>query len=271
MIQTENITFKDSTIALHTNKSEGKTPIVFIHGNSMSSKIWKKQFESTLSETYYLIAMDIPGHGESGDLGSYDLRVLAESISVVINAKKLQDYVLVGNSLGGDIILQELGKLQNCKGIVLIDTPPVSKPPKMELSFLPNPIVGMFFAKDYDKANLDALSQALFSDINNIPDFIKSDFERTDGMMRQSLAETVGSGNYTDEVEILKNAKIPVAIFAGKNEKMVNNNYFLSLDVPKLWQNKTFLIQDAAHCPQWENAAEFNELLEQFVRFSGNN
>jgi pimeloyl-ACP methyl ester carboxylesterase len=225
MIQKETIPFREKTITVHSNKNLEKTPLVFIHGNSMSSKIWERQLESPLLNKYYLIAFDIPGHGESGNLSSYDLSVLAESISAVINSKGLKNYILVGNSLGGDLILQEIEKLQNCKGIVLVDTPPVSKPPKMELSFLPNPIVGMFFAKDYDKANLDVLSQALFSDINNIPDFIKSDFERTDGMMRQSLAEAVGQGNYSDEVETLRNTKIPVAIFAGENEKMVNNNY----------------------------------------------
>jgi len=269
MINVQQIIFNGIKISLLTNDNTHKTTIVFIHGNSMSKKIWKKQFSSKLSERYNLIALDLPGHGESENLTSYDLHVLSTCISSVVTSLSLQNYFLVGNSLGGDLILQELNKLDNCKGIVLVDTPPISLPPAIDKSFLPNPLVGMFFAKDYEKENLVALSQILFNNINNIPDFIISDFERTDGIIRQALAEAVGSGSYIDEIEVLKKNTIPVAIFTGENEKMVNNDYFLSLVVPMLWGKKTAVVKNSAHCPQWENDIDFNELLENFIKSVG--
>lgn len=264
MIQTKHLSFRKSSLTYYTSGNAG-TPLLFLHGNSMSSKIWQKQFESFLSEKYALIALDLPGHGKSGHLAEYGLAVFSEAVLVLAAHLQLKDYIITGNSLGGDIILQCVTQLKACKGIILIDTPPVSKPPAMDKALLPNPAIGMLFAREYDKSNLNSLAEAMFYDLKNIPDFIVPDFEKADGYIRQSLAEAVGAGNYTDEVESLKNCKIPVAIFSGAKEKMVNNAYFKSLDVPMLWRNKTHLIPDAAHCPQWENAYEFNLLVDDFI------
>src|ERR1017187_2421102 len=149
MMHVKNIPFRESTIAVASNDNVGRTAVVFIHGNSMSGKIWGRQFDSTLGDRYHLIAPDLPGHGESGNLEIYDLGLLSECITAVVDAGSLNDYVLVGNSLGGDLILQEIGVLKGCKGIMLCGTPPVSKPPAMEKAFLHNPIVGMLFQKEY--------------------------------------------------------------------------------------------------------------------------
>ncbi len=39
--------------------------IIFVHGNSLSSKMWQKQFNSELLKEYRLIAFDLPAHGKS--------------------------------------------------------------------------------------------------------------------------------------------------------------------------------------------------------------
>lgn len=264
MKQTKHLSFKNSILTYYVSENAG-IPILFLHGNSMSAKIWQRQFDNFLSEKFALIALDLPGHGESGHLAEYGLNVFSEAVLALIAHLQLKDYVVVGNSLGGDIILQCHAQLDKCKGIILVDTPPVSKPPAMDKALLPNPAIGMLFSREYDKSNLNALAEAMFYDLKNIPDFIIPDFEKTDGLIRQSLAEAVGAGNYMDEVESLRSINIPVSILSGANEKMVNNAYFESLDVPMLWKNKTHLVSDAAHCPQWENAEEFNALVDEFI------
>ncbi|HTA82662.1 MAG TPA: alpha/beta hydrolase [Bacteroidia bacterium] len=262
------VPFKNKFLSATTNENTNAMPIVFIHGNSMSSKIWKRQFEGNFSNKYYLISFDLPGHGESDNLDSYTFSDLINSAPAVIKHFELKDYVIIGNSLGGDIILQLTQSLTNCIGVMLINTPPVSKPPSMEKALLPNPLIGMFFTKDYDSVNLDTFMEIFLYDVKNTPEFIKSDFQRTDGKSRQSLAEAVGALNYNDEVEALKNLHIPVAIVAGKNEKMVNNDYYKTLDIPKLWQKKIQVIEASAHCPQWEQSDTFNKLLDVFCNSS---
>src|SRR5690348_3953343 len=40
-------------------------PILLVHGNSSSSRIWQKQLQGPLGTKYRLIAIDLPGHGAS--------------------------------------------------------------------------------------------------------------------------------------------------------------------------------------------------------------
>jgi pimeloyl-ACP methyl ester carboxylesterase len=260
----EIIPFQNKSIAVYTSGSPEKKAIVFIHGNSMSSKIWQKQFANDLSNKYCLIAIDLPGHGESDDFTRYDLPVLTNSVITVINHFNLKEYVLVGNSLGGDIILQCWAELKNCKGIILVNTPPLGKPSTMQNAMLPYTLVAMLFTKDCDVTKLDALAENLFLKKETTPGFFKQDFIRTDGTMRQHLVEAVAGLNYNDEIEAVRNMTMPVAIILGKSERLLNNNYYNSLQVPKLWKNEINLVENAAHCPQWENAKEFNNLLNTF-------
>lgn len=263
-MQKHKIPFKEKSLSAISVGNPANTSVVLIHGNSMSSKIWERQFVKSLSDKHHLISFDLPGHGESDNIDTYSLAILAESVSTTIEYFNLNNYILVGNSLGGDLILQIPQKLKKCRGVMLINTPPVGKPPTMDKAFQPNPLIGMFFTKDYDPGNIVAFIKIFLSDSNNVPNFIKSDFVRSDGLSRQSLAEAVGALNYKDEVEVVKNLTVPVAIILGKNEKMVNNEYYKGLNIPMLWQNKIQYIEESAHCPQWENADTFNALLLDF-------
>jgi len=260
-----SVPFQGKTLAVYTNEQTGKMPIVLIHGNSMSSKIWRKQFDSDLATKYFLVAYDLPGHGESDHFETYSLKMLSDSISAVINYFPLSNYVLVGNSLGGDLILQEYSNLSNCRGIVLLGCPPIKNPPNAEQVYLPSETIGMFYSAAYDKHKLNTFASEMFSG-NDIPSFIVEDYERNDGKARQSIGAVITEMSYADEVAILENIQIPVAIMAGENDKLVNNSYFKTLRVPRLWNNQPSFISDSAHCPQWENAPAFNNLLDSFVK-----
>ncbi len=263
-MQNYKVPFKEKSLSATTLGNSANTPIVLVHGNSMSSKIWQHQFQKSLSDKYFLISFDLPGHGDSDNLDTYGLAILAESVTTIIEYFKLSNYIVAGNSLGGDLILQLSQKLNRCKGIMLINTPPMSKPPVIDKALLPNPLIGMFFAKDYEQTNLEQFLNIFLSDTKNTPAFIRSDFERTDGTMRQSLSESINMHKYLDEVEAIKALTMPVVIVAGKNEKMVNNDYYASINIRMLWQQKVQLIEGSAHCPQWEKPEVFNKILDDF-------
>jgi pimeloyl-ACP methyl ester carboxylesterase len=52
------------SIAYYQSVGAGR-PIVLVHGNSSSLKVWKNQLEGPLGARYRLIAFDLPGHGNS--------------------------------------------------------------------------------------------------------------------------------------------------------------------------------------------------------------
>ena len=138
----QSISFQNKKLAVYSNGNVAKPAIVFIHGNSMSAKIWQKQFDdAALSANHHLLAFDLPGCGNSDNLDTYTLSLMADSVTAVITHFNLKDYILAGNSLGGDLILQLTDKLNHCKGLVITNTPPVGKPPAMDKALLPNPLV----------------------------------------------------------------------------------------------------------------------------------
>ena len=260
------IPFQDKNIIAYSSNALDKSAptIVMIHGNSMSQKIWQNQMESSLTNDYQLISFDLPVHGESDDLPTYDVAIFTNAVLAVVNHLQLKNYIIAGNSLGGDLILQAATQLNNCKGMMLVDTPPLPKPGDMSKALLPNPISGMFFAADYDEANLPTLADAVFLNASTIADFFINDFKQADKTLRAALLASVVAGNYEDEVVAAAQLKIPLAVVVGKQEKIVNPEYFPALTLPTLW-NKIELIDNAAHCPQWDNADAFNEILKLFA------
>ena len=84
--------------------ADGPT-LLFVHGSGGSSAVWKSQ--ARLADDYPVVALDLSGHGESDDVdadpGYTTLSVYADDVIAV--AREVEADVLVGNSLGGAVLL----------------------------------------------------------------------------------------------------------------------------------------------------------------------
>jgi non-heme chloroperoxidase len=87
---------------------EDGSPILFIHGWSMSHLCWAKQYESALAGEFRLVAYDLRGHGMSEaplEPEHYtDGQLWADDVAAIIGQLGLERPVLVGWSYGGFII-----------------------------------------------------------------------------------------------------------------------------------------------------------------------
>jgi pimeloyl-ACP methyl ester carboxylesterase len=79
------------------------------------------------------------------------------------------------------------------------------------------------------------------------------------------LGVTIGTGNYKDQVGIVANLPVPLAVLDGKQEQISNIAYQKGLSIPTLWHKKVWEIPNAGHIAQWENPLYFNVLLAAFV------
>src|SRR5262249_15521272 len=84
-------------------------PILLIHGNSSSSRIWQKQLQGPLGSKYRVIAIDLPGHGASSPPPNpeqdYSGPGYAALIAGVARELDLKGAIVVGWSLGGHAVL----------------------------------------------------------------------------------------------------------------------------------------------------------------------
>ncbi|WP_114780710.1 alpha/beta fold hydrolase [Botryobacter ruber] len=257
-------------LKVNVTERAGKSPaIIFIPGVSMTGEIWKKQLESELLQDYQLIAIDLPGHGTSDNSASpatdYTIPGYAAAITEMIQQLPVDEFVLVGYSLGGNAAIEALPALEKCIGIMAVTTAVATKPFMVEKAFQANPALATIFKEDANDEEISTLANALFAaGYNDIPKSFKTDFQNTDPKVRGTLAQCIAEGNYEDEVAILNKVQIPVAIVTGTDDQFGNPEYLKTLPVPK-WTDAAIEVPGAGHMPQLENSEFFNAALLRFI------
>lgn len=85
-------------------KVEGQETIVMLHGFGASKENWLR-FAAHLTGQYHVIALDLKGHGDNErDLNeAYAIQDQVDYVSSVTQALGLNNFHLVGNSMGGAI------------------------------------------------------------------------------------------------------------------------------------------------------------------------
>lgn len=251
--------------------SIGSGPVVvLIHGNSASARSFTRQLEGPLGEKLRLVAIDLPGHGESqnaADPAAYSLPGYARALTALVKAVGLEEAVFVGWSLGGHVLLEAAPDLHKAAGFMIFGTPPLAFPPAMDQAFLPNPAFGVGFSADINKQQAAAFVASFFKPgyADVAPSFL-DDVMRADGRARAHLGASIAPNGYRDEVEVVAHLKRPLAVLHGAEEQLVNRAYFDMLTVPTLWRGAVQAIADAGHAPHWEQAPTFDALLDAFVR-----
>src|SRR5271163_4077761 len=256
--------------AIAVRESEGQGPaVVLIHGNSSSSRAFSRQLDGPMGKRFRLVAVDLPGHGASDDAkdpDAYSLPGHARAVRAVVETLGLGDAHFVGWSLGGHVALNMAPDLPKARGFLIFGTPPLTSRASMGEAFLPNPAMKFAFRKSFDRVEASAYLAAFFRPgFVDVPPFFLDDILRTDGRARSGLAAHAANGRYPDEVAVVRDLNVPLAVLHGADEQIVNGRYFASVIMPTLWRGAVHQIPRAGHTPQWETPEAFNALLEAFL------
>ena len=273
IMQPKTLQLESQRISYYESDGSG-APIMFIHGNSSSGRVFQHQLEGELGKKHRVIAIDLPGHGDSdpaGDMSAYDLPNYAAIVVAAAKALEIENAVFAGWSLGGHIVLQSVKSLPDASGFVIFGTPPLAFPPDMEKAFLPNPAMSVAFKAVITEEEATAFAKAFFAPeaAIDVAPFVAA-ILKTDGNARAGLAASLAASNdgaqsHQDEVEIVGNMGAPLAILHGQEEQLVNGPYISALDIPLLWRGTVQIIPSAGHAPHWEQPEKFTTLLEAFV------
>lgn len=97
MIKT--VKFKKGTVTF-SDTGKGRV-VVLLHGFLGSHQIWESTIQS-LSKSFRVIAIDLPGHGNTDCFGYvHTMELLAKSVKAVMDSLRLKKYVIIGHSMGG--------------------------------------------------------------------------------------------------------------------------------------------------------------------------
>lgn len=84
----------------------GDTTLLFVHGWAIDQTYWSSQMEE-FCPGYHVVTMDLPGHGKSGkNREAWAVEDYAGDVRAVLDHLDLENVVLIGHSMGGNIILE---------------------------------------------------------------------------------------------------------------------------------------------------------------------
>jgi len=97
------IQFEGIKVAYHVTGS-GK-PLLLLHGYLETAEVWKP-LTDRLSVEFRIIAVDLPGHGDSGVRGeTHTMEFLARAVRAVVSDAGETSVLMIGHSLGGYVTL----------------------------------------------------------------------------------------------------------------------------------------------------------------------
>jgi pimeloyl-ACP methyl ester carboxylesterase len=244
--------------------------IILVHGNSASSKAFARQLDGDLGRRHRVIALDLPGHGESdnaADPGStYTLPGYAGVLRDVATHLDAENAIFVGWSLGGHVVLEAAADLPQAEGFAIFGTPPFAFPPAVKQAFLMHPAMACTFTQDLTEKQARGYVAAAFrSGAADPPTFMIDDVLRTDGRARKTLGASISPDGFRDEIKVIASLTRPLAVLHGVEDQLINGDYVKTLAMPTLWRGAVQVIPDAGHLPQWEQAETFNALLDAFA------
>jgi pimeloyl-ACP methyl ester carboxylesterase len=116
-------TAPDGVKIVYSAAGSGETALVFIHGGLADRRFFDDQLKF-FAARYRVIALDLPGHGESGaNRVKWGLPIFGADVKAVVVAEKLKRVVFFGNSMGGPVAAEAALLMPGrVIGVVGIDT-----------------------------------------------------------------------------------------------------------------------------------------------------
>ena len=87
----------------HGTENASRPPLVFIHGAGGTHLHWPPQVRRLAGQRIY--ALDLPGHGKSGGVGSQSVADYARVVVDFLDANHMNTAVFIGHSMGSAIAL----------------------------------------------------------------------------------------------------------------------------------------------------------------------
>jgi pimeloyl-ACP methyl ester carboxylesterase len=78
--------------------------LLLLHGSNASFLTWEP-WSKTLSDTFHVVAVDLPGHGLTGAVpnGDYSQEAMAKFVGEFADKMGFRNFALAGNSMGGGV------------------------------------------------------------------------------------------------------------------------------------------------------------------------
>lgn len=251
--------------ALHYTVQGNGNVVMLLHGFAEDHRIWENQIEF-LSQHYTVIAPDIFGSGASAMLAGENISLedLALGIKEIIKTENINEFVMIGHSMGGYITLAYHELFPNdLKAMGLIhSTSYADDPIKIEMR---NKAI-QFLNKNGSAPFLKTSIPALFYDEEKNIDIINNLIKNAGNIPSANLAKYYYAMKIRpDRTFLLEHSSIPILFIGGLHDKAVLISDSLQQSTkPKIADIN--ILKNSAHFGMIEEPEAVNEILHKFLQ-----
>lgn len=235
---------------------DGET-IVMVHGFGADKNNWL-QFARHFTQRYHVIALDLPGFGESSKPhASYDVGTQVERIAAFTQALGIKRLHIIGNSMGGHIAALYAARYpQQVASAALLDNAGIDAPHESELyqrieQGKPNPLV-VNRVQEFDQ-----LIDFVFYQAPPLPERLKhymAEQAIANSSMNQQIFQQLRDRYIPLEPELGK-IEAPTLVLWGDHDRVLDVS---SIEVmqPLLKHPSVVVMKDCGHVPMLERPDE---------------
>lgn len=246
----------DGVAIAYEARGAGRRALIFVHGWSCDRTYWKGQLDS-LERRYRVVAIDLAGHGESGtNRKDWTIAAFGADVAAVVESLGLERVILVGHSMGGDVIMEAARRLPGrVAGLVWVDVykkldaPPT--PEQIEAFVAP-------FRADF-RGKTRAFVRGMFPATadKSVVERIAADMSSAPGEI--ALAAMASAVNYGREM--------PAALAELKLPTIAINPDTPATDFESLKRHgvDSVIMPGVGHFPMMEDPERFNRLLDSVI------
>lgn len=236
-------------------------PVVFLHGFMESLSMWKFIEENEFP--FQCILIDLPGHGKSElwDANeSPSLNFMAAEVQKVLQFLGIQNYHVVGHSMGGYVAMVLKEKDDNCQKVVLLNSTfkedsDLKKRDRVRVAdlalkaknlFIQEAIPGLFYRFEKD----DSCVQDLI--------------EEAKQMEGQAIAyAALAMRERTNTFHLLNNFPSEIFVVQGKHDPLISCE-IMQEDLMN-HSNQLIVLEDVGHMSQFENPTSAQKALRTIL------
>lgn len=251
-------TFRGAKVR-YSDQGRGRA-IVLIHGFPENLHVWD-EFSTALSKKFRVIAIDLPGFGETECIGYvHSMELMAQCVHAIMKHLNLRKYIVVGHSMGGYVALAFAELFgENLRGLCLFHSSSYADTVEKKA----DRDRGIAAVKKHPAQYLKTFSTNLFADPND-PHIKKLQEIVLTSSPRGVVAALEGMKMRPSREIILKFANYPVLFILGKKDKVINYEVVLpQTEVPK--RKEVVLLENAGHMGFYEAPIETSQTLRKFA------
>ncbi|MFI9760600.1 alpha/beta fold hydrolase [Streptomyces sp. NPDC051963] len=242
-------------------------PLVLVHGHPFDRTMWTPQIERFSSDRRVL-APDLRGYGASPVIpGLTSLSDFARDIEALLDELKVREFVLAGLSMGGQIAM-ECCRLfpERIRGLVLADTFPAAETAEGKVlrnemaDRLPAEGMGGYADEVLEKMVAPYASPEVKAHVHRM---------MTATPPEGAAAALRGRAERPDYRTLLTRVTVPALVVVGADDEYTPVRDAEEMHAA-LADSTLRVVEGAAHMPNLERPAEFNDALQEFlVRVDG--